>query len=114
MRDAAGAADHFVGSPNITRGGWRTPWEIPEHRVSFVRLGVDPEGFPKDPKTPPAVATDGAPQPVTIGFFSRIAPEKGLDRLARAVLQLAAQPEAPPSPGAGGRLDEPRRAGLSG
>ena len=96
MRDAAGAADHFVGVTEHHARGMANALGIPEDRVSFVRLGVDPEGFPKDPKTPPAVATDGAPQPVTIGFFSRIAPEKGLDRLARAVLQLAAQPEAPP------------------
>ena len=96
MRDAAGAADHFVGVTEHHARGMANALGIPEDRVSFVRLGVDPEGFPKDPKTAPAVATDGAPQPVTIGFFSRIAPEKGLDRLARAVLQLAAQPEAPP------------------
>ena len=96
MRDAAGAADHFVGVTEHHARGMANALGIPEDRVSFVRLGVDPAGFPKDPKAPPAVATGGVLEPVTIGFFSRIAPEKGLDRLARAVLQLAAQPEAPP------------------
>ena len=118
MREAAGAVDHFVGVTKHHARGMADTLGISEDRVSFVRLGVDPEGFPKGPKAPPAVATEGAPQPMTIGFFSRIAPEKGLDRLARAVLHLAAQPETPPlrvraagwmSRAGQGYLDEVRR-----
>ena len=96
MREAVDTADHFVGVTEHHARGMADQLGIPPDRVSFVRLGVDSEGFPAGPKAPPAAATEGVPQPVTIGFFSRIAPEKGLDRLARAVLHLAAQPEAPP------------------
>ena len=96
MREALDTADHFVGVTEYHARAMADTLGIPDDRVSFVRLGVDAEGFPAEPKVPPAAATDGAPRPVTIGFFSRIAPEKGLDRLARAALQLAVQPEIPP------------------
>lgn len=96
MRDAAGAADHFVGVTEHHARGMADTLGIPDERVSFVRLGVDPDGYPEAPKGAPAGGAGGAERPVTIGFFSRIAPEKGLDRLARAALELAAQPESPP------------------
>ena len=117
MREAAGAAAHFVGVTEHHARGMADTLGIPEDRVSFVRLGVDSKGYPTEPKASSAGAGTGRRE-VTIGFFSRIAPEKGLDRLARAVLQLAAQPEAPPlrvraagwmSRGGKGYLDEVRR-----
>lgn len=94
MREAAEAAHHFVGVTEHHALGMADTLGIPDHRVSFVRLGVDPAGYPAEPKPVPA-GTGGAAKPVTIGFFSRIAPEKGLDRLADAVLELAGQPETP-------------------
>ena len=118
MREAAGAAAHFVGVTEHHARGMADALGIPEDRVSFVRLGVDSEGYPPQPKAPPEAGDATVPREVTIGFFSRIAPEKGLDRLARAVLQLAAQPEAPPlrvraagwmSRDGKGYLDEVRR-----
>ncbi len=118
MREAADTADHFVGVTEHHARSMADTLGIPDDRVSFVRLGVDSEGFPAEPKAPPAVGVDGGPRRVTIGFFSRIAPEKGLDRLARAVRHLAAQPETPPlrvraagwmSRAGQGYLDEVRR-----
>ena len=95
MREAATSADHFVGVTEHHARGMARTLGIPAEKVSFVRLGVDPEGFPEAPKEP---AEDPAenPGPVTIGFFSRIAPEKGLDRLVRAALDLGGAPETPP------------------
>ena len=81
---------------------------IPGERTAVVRLGVDPEGFPEAPKS---AANDGRASagrgeaPVTIGFFSRIAPEKGLDRpgASRGPPRRRARDTAPPGPGR--RLD---------
>ena len=96
MREAADAAHHFVGVTEHHARGMAETLGLPEDRVSFVRLGVDAAGFPAAPKPAPAARPDGDPAPVTIGFFSRIAPEKGLDRLARAALELAGAPGVPP------------------
>lgn len=123
MREAAEAAHHFVGVTEHHARGMADALGIAGDRVSFVRLGVDSAGYPAAPKTPRGGETGGDPGRVTVGFFSRIAPEKGLDRLARAVLQLAAQPEAPPlrvraagwmSRGATAYLDEVRRLFAAG
>lgn len=95
MREAAETAHHFVGVTEHHARGMAATLGIAGHRVSFVRLGVDSGGFPAEPKPVRRARTDDSPEPVTIGFFSRIAPEKGLDRLARAALQLAGQPEVP-------------------
>ena len=118
MREAAGAAHHFVGVTEHHARDMAETLGIAGEKVSFVRLGVDPEGYPAEPKELRPAGERDENGPVTIGFFSRIAPEKGLDRLARAVLELAAQPEAPPlrlraagwmSRGGQGYLDGVRR-----
>lgn len=91
MRAAATKAHHFVGVTEHHGLGMAKTLGIPAGQLSFVRLGVDPAGFPDVPKE-----QAGANGPVTIGFLSRIAPEKGLDRLVRAALELTGSPEAPP------------------
>ena len=96
MREAASAAHHFVGVTGYHASDMAERLGVPAHRVSHVRLGVDPTGFPGAPKEPATTRVDGGHAPVTIGFFSRIAPEKGLDRLVRAALRLADDPAAPP------------------
>jgi glycosyltransferase involved in cell wall biosynthesis len=50
---------------------------IPEHKMEVARLGVSTEGY----REAPAHRSDG---PVKIGYFARIAPEKGLHVLAEA------------------------------
>ena len=95
MREAASGVRHFVGVTEYHAADMAERLGVPADRVSPVRLGVDAAGFPSTPKAAGARETGGANDPVTIGFFSRIAPEKGLDRLLKAALHLAAQPEAP-------------------
>ncbi len=92
MREAARRVDLFVGVSTRHARDMAERLRIPPERLAVVRLGVDPEGFPKSPKTD--AGTGGGP--VTIGFLSRIAPEKGLERLARAASRLVAERETPP------------------
>jgi glycosyltransferase involved in cell wall biosynthesis len=62
---------------------------IPASRIRVVPLGINMDGH-----TPKAART--AP-PYTVGFFGRIAPEKGLHILAEAYRQLRAMPGVPPT-----------------
>ena len=60
---------------------------IPRDRIRVVPLGINMDGHtPKAARTTP---------PYTVGFFGRIAPEKGLHVLAEAYRQLRAMPGVP-------------------
>jgi len=89
MRQAAPAVTRFVGVSEHHAHDMARCLGISEERVSVVRLGVDGRGFPASPRS------RRKPGAVRIGFFSRIAPEKGLDRLARAVAILSKKQEMP-------------------
>ncbi len=85
MREAAREVDLFVGVTAHHAKDMARRLGAPESRVAVVRLGVDPAGFPDAPKPAPA----DPPDEVTIAYLSRIAPEKGLDRLADAVASVS-------------------------
>jgi len=53
---------------------------IPRNKIHTVPLGINLEGFHKKKRAPS--------QPFTIGFFARVAPEKGLHALAKAYVRL--------------------------
>ncbi len=89
MRELAPSADVFVGVTGHHARDMASRLGVPEDRVRVAPLGVDAAGFPEAPRA----SGDG---PVRIGFFSRIAPEKGLDRLAAAVALLARRDGVPP------------------
>jgi glycosyltransferase involved in cell wall biosynthesis len=62
---------------------------IPREKIHVVPLGINVQGYEKREREPL--------QPFTIGFFARVAPEKGLHFLAEAYQQLRASkliPEA--------------------
>jgi glycosyltransferase involved in cell wall biosynthesis len=62
---------------------------IPPARMRTVRLGINLDGFESSPRP--------ARDRFTIGYFARIAPEKGLDRLCRAYRRLRHDGRLPPS-----------------
>lgn len=95
MREAAQGVDHFVGVTPYHAGDMAERLGLGSSRVSVVRLGVDPAGFPEAPKPRGNGAADDSDAPVTVAYLSRIAPEKGLDRLAGAVAAVARGPDAP-------------------
>jgi glycosyltransferase involved in cell wall biosynthesis len=55
---------------------------VGSERMQIARLGLNLEGY----RPPLPVRTEG---PLTIGYLARIAPEKGLDRLAEAFCEVA-------------------------
>jgi glycosyltransferase involved in cell wall biosynthesis len=62
---------------------------IPRGRIKVVPLGINMDGHhPKTTRTEP---------PYTVGFFGRIAPEKGLHVLAEAYRRLRSRPGVPPT-----------------
>lgn len=99
MREAVPGVARFVGVSERHTRDMAGRLGIPPERVSVARLGVDPAGFPDTPKPAPK-SGDRQPAngsaPVTIGYFSRIAPEKGLDRLVAAVALLSREEGVPP------------------
>jgi glycosyltransferase involved in cell wall biosynthesis len=58
---------------------------IPAHRIAVVPLGVNLKGF-DDVRA--ARRTTDAAGPFRVGYFARVAPEKGLHVLARAFVRL--------------------------
>ncbi|HEY8224665.1 MAG TPA: glycosyltransferase, partial [Pyrinomonadaceae bacterium] len=56
---------------------------IPRNKIRLVPLGINLQGFER--KSRPAS------RPFTIGFFARVAPEKGLHVLAKAYIRLRAK-----------------------
>ena len=64
-------------SARITGSG---NWEFPTRMFHVVPLGIDPEGYG------PAERAAGAP--FRVGFFARVAPEKGLHLLAESYVRL--------------------------
>jgi glycosyltransferase involved in cell wall biosynthesis len=88
---------------------------IPAERIRTVPIGINPRDFEppaserttssaQTPASPSPSSTfrwpltpDVGPRPFTIGYFGRIAPEKGLDRLAVAYRLLRKERGLPPS-----------------
>lgn len=60
--------------------------DIPSARISVVPLGISMEGYSKAAVGAGFSRLDG--QPFTVGYFARIAPEKGLHVLADAYIRL--------------------------
>ena len=66
---------------------------VARERIEVIPAGIQFEGFPHD-ATIPAAGSRGTP--FTLGYFARIAPEKGLHVAAEALKHLAAEATLPP------------------
>jgi glycosyltransferase involved in cell wall biosynthesis len=62
--------------------------EIPLERIAVVPLGVHVDGYASEPRQ--------RHDPFTVGFFARIAPEKGLHLLCDAYKRLRERSDGPP------------------
>jgi glycosyltransferase involved in cell wall biosynthesis len=91
LRRQVGHVDRFIAVSDYYARFMSRYLEIPADRISVVPLGLNMAGFDKPTEPAPAkagahVPSGGRLQPdqptFTIGFFARIAPEKGLHVLA--------------------------------
>ncbi len=84
---------------------------IPSDRMSVVPLGITLDGYPDEPRIP----DPGSRTVFTVGYFARIAPEKGLQVLADAYVQLRGRtPDMPMRLVAAGHLPRPNQSYLNG
>ncbi len=102
IRKGIGDVDVFIAVSEYCAEFMSKYLAIPPERIKLVRIGITLDGHDAAPaRTTP---------PYTVGFFARIAPEKGLHVLAEAYRRLVSRPGVPPTRllAAGYLLDEHR------
>jgi len=89
LRERARDVDAFIaGSQHCAT--YMSQWAgLDAEKISVVLPGIPLDGFPGEPPGSDRAA------PLTVGFFARIAPEKGLHYLARAFRELCRSGEFP-------------------
>lgn len=111
LRERCSDADGFIAM-NRYYGDFMAKFlDVPRERIYVVRPGLNLEGFAQKSRIP-----NPEPRaPVTIGYFARIAPEKGLHQLCEAYRLLRQMPGVGPTRlRAGGYLGEAGRAYFEG
>jgi len=89
IRSHAGHVDGFIAVSESCASHMARYLGIDRKRIHVVSLGINLEGY----GLPVALA----PQPFTIGYLARIAPEKGLHQLCEAYRRLRQDKGLPPS-----------------
>lgn len=89
VRRKVADVDLFVAVSDYYVDFMRRYLGIPANRMRMVPIGITLDGH--------AVRRAESDRPFTIGFFARIAPEKGLHVLADAYTRLRSRPTAPPT-----------------
>jgi glycosyltransferase involved in cell wall biosynthesis len=91
LREQVPIVDRFIAVSDYCAHFMAHYLEIPPERISVVPLGIDLEGYERP------IPAARSPIPVfTIGYFARVAPEKGLHVLADAYVRLRRRaPEVP-------------------
>jgi glycosyltransferase involved in cell wall biosynthesis len=78
IRSHVPSVERFLAVSDYYAGYMGELLEIPDEKMSVVPLGINLEGYERAPDT------EAADEPVRIGYFARIAPEKGLHNLCEA------------------------------
>ena len=80
IRAQVAGVDGFAAVSQYSADYWRRRLDIPERRMYVIPLGINLEGYDRGERLPhPAF---------TIGFFARVAPEKGLHLLVESYIRL--------------------------
>ena len=88
IREQTRAIDRFVAVSDYCAAFMSSYLAIPASQISVVPLGINMEGYEK--------AQAGSQGVFTVGYFARIAPEKGLQLLAEAYVRLRQRTAATP------------------
>ena len=89
VRAQVADVDLFIAVSDYYAQFMRDYLRIPEAKMRVARLGVNTADL--------TITTRSADEPFTVGYFARIAPEKGLHNLAEAYRVLRAEKGLPPS-----------------
>jgi len=84
MREQGRYVDMFIAGSQYYADVMQPRLDLPDDRIRVAANGIDPEGYlpASEPPTTP-----------TVGFLSRLYPEKGLDLLAEAFIRIKADPD---------------------
>lgn len=97
IREQVPTVDRFVAVSDYCAEFMRGFLHISGERVSVVPLGINIEGYERRP----VVSGSGSDaEPFRVGYFARVAPEKGLHALAEAYVRFRRR-----TPGAAARLE---------
>ena len=88
IRDQVQFVDGFIAVSDYYARFMADLLSIPAEKMAMVPLGINFDGYA--PSTPPDT-------PVKIGYFARIAPEKGLHNLVEAYRMLRERDDVPPT-----------------
>jgi glycosyltransferase involved in cell wall biosynthesis len=81
IREQVRHVDHFIGVSEFCAAFMTDYLKIPRDRISVVPLGISMAGYSRR-------ARGERPDEYRVGYFARIAPEKGLHELAHAYVRL--------------------------
>jgi glycosyltransferase involved in cell wall biosynthesis len=85
IREQSNGIDRFVAVSEYAARFMASYLGIPASRISVVRLGINMDGY----DAPGTLKSErGAGDAFTVGYFARVAPEKGLHLLADAYIRL--------------------------
>lgn len=77
--------DMFVAPSRFYASGMLGRMKMPEDSLRVIGPGIDLSDYPADPAV---VRSYAGVQPPVLGFFARMSPEKGLDKLVEAYIAL--------------------------
>ena len=86
IRARVSTVDHFIAVSDYCSRFMSDYLRIPKNRISVVPLGINMQGYERHTSSPDG--PDGPDGPFRIGYFARIAPEKGLHVLAEAYVRF--------------------------
>lgn len=91
IREQVPFVDGFLAVSDYYAGFMGDLLSIPEHKIAMVPLGIRFDGYDIDD------GRKAEADPVRIGYFARVAPEKGLHNLVEAYRLLRERDDVPPT-----------------